>query len=290
MSIWVLATIVIHIFVISAVAILWVRMLRPPKEDPRLSRGLQLLQSKISVIEDLSDRTDHQVQQLMRILDERTKALQTKMLQAEDMTRKIEHAMQKSLEVAEIFQDKIPHEEIIERNQQSKYVLAAKLAHDGATVDEIQAQVDLPRSEIEFIAKVNRDELTFDPSQLPEWAKPKGEHAIDLEARMVERVFHAPKPDLSALQKVEEQFKQSVRDIEEHEKREVERVQKFDQNVQMVEKKATEILHSAKMVSQNFVQSASSVTRDVVAAASQKAKPVIKKVEFPRIFAEKNRL
>lgn len=289
MSIWLLASIVVHIFVLTAIAILWVRMLRPPKEDPRLSRGLQLLQSKIAVIEDLSDRTDNQVQQLMRILDERTKALQSKMLLAEEMTRKIEHSMHKSLEVAEIFQDKIPHQEIIERNQQSKYVLAAKLAHDGLSADEIAKQVDLPRNEIEFIAKVNREELTFDPTQLPEWAKPKGEHRIELEAKMVERVFHSQAPDLSSLQQVEENFKKSVREIEAHEKREIERVQKFDDNMQMVEQKANEMIQSAKTASQNFVQTATTMTREIVNTAAQKAKPVVRKVEFPRIFVDKPR-
>lgn len=289
MTILVLAAVVFNIFVALAVAILWVRMLRPPKEDPRLSRGLQLLQSKIAVIEDLSDRTDIQVQQLMRILDERAKGLQTKMLQAEELTRKIEQSMHKSIEVAEIFQDKIPHQEIIERHQQSKYVLAAKLAHDGLTVDEILTQVELPRSEVEFIAKVNRDELTFDPSLLPEWAKPKGEHRQELEAKMVERVFHNNKRDLTSLQRADENFKQSVRDVEEHERKEVERVKKFDDNVQKIEDRASVILQAAKTMGQELVTSATEVSRGIVNAVNEKAKPTIRKVEFPRVFINKPR-
>jgi hypothetical protein len=286
MTVGLLATIVFNIFVVLAIAILWIRMLRPPKEDPRLSRGLQLLQSKIAVIEDLSDRTDNQVQQLMRILDERAKLLQTKMLQAEELTVKIEHSMRKSLDVAEIFQDKIPHEEIIERNQQSKYVLAAKLAHDGLTVDEILAQVELPRSEVEFIAKVNREELTFDPSLLPEWAKPKGEHGQELEAKMVEKVFHNPKPDLSALQKVEENFKQSVRHQEEIERREAERIQKIEQNVQMIEQR---IGQGVQMVGQGVQQGMQRVETQA-SAILKNAKDVVRKVEFPRVFVNKPRL
>lgn len=274
MTALVLVAVVFNIFVALAVAILWVRMLRPPKEDPRLSRGLQLLQSKISVMEDLSDRTDNQVQQLMRILDERTKGLQTKMLQAEELTNKIEQSMHKSIEVAEIFQDKIPHQEIIERNQQSKYVLAAKLAHDGLSVDEILKQVELPRSEVEFIAKVNCDELTFDPAQLPEWAKPKGEHRQELEAKMVERVFHSSKPDLSSLHRADKNFKQSVREVQEHEQRELARVQKFDESIQKVEDRASTILQTAKTMGQELVSS---------------ARPIVRKVEFPRVFVGKSR-
>ncbi len=297
MTVGLLSTIVFNIFVVLAIAIMWIRMLRPPKEDPRLSRGLQLLQSKIAVIEDLSDRTDNQVQQLMRILDERSKMLQTKMLQAEELTVRIEHSMRKSLEVAEIFQDKIPHEEIIERNQQSKYVLAAKLAHDGLSVDEILAQVELPRSEVEFISKVNREELTFDPSLLPEWAKPKGAHRQELEAKMVERVFHGARTDLSSLQRVEENFRQSVRDQEEIERREAERVQKIEQNVQMIEKKIGQgvqkmgqgVQQGVQRVGQGMQHGVQKVETQA-SAILKNAKDVIRKVEFPRVFVNKPRL
>ena len=41
-----------------------VRLHRRPKDNPRLSRGLQLLQSKIAVLEDLSDRVDKQANDL----------------------------------------------------------------------------------------------------------------------------------------------------------------------------------------------------------------------------------
>ena len=210
-----------------SVAILWIRQFRPAKEDPRLSRGLQLLQSKISVLEDLSDRTESQVKQLTQILDERAKMLQSKMLQAEETMQRIEHSMQKSLNVAEIFQDKIPHEEIIERNQQSKYVLAAKMANEGMTVEEIAAEIDLPQNEIEFISKVNRDELTFSPDLLPEWAKVKPQKKSEMEAKMVDRVFHSTRPDLTALHKIENEFKESVREAEEVERQAEERARQI---------------------------------------------------------------
>lgn len=213
----VLALVLFNILMFLAIAILWIRQLRPPKEDPRLSRGLQLLQSKIAVLEDLSDRTETQVKQLTQILDERAKNLQTKMLQAEETMRKIEHSMHKSLNVAEIFQDKIPHEEIIERNQRSKYVQVAKLANSGHSVEAIAAQIDLPRNEIEFIAKINREELTFNPELLPEWAKPKSDFhgpQQEIESKMVDRVFHTVKPDLSALHQAEQDFKTVVRKME----------------------------------------------------------------------------
>ena len=137
-----------------------------------MSRGLQLLTSKIAILEDLADRTDKQVQQLTDLLEQRSRGLQTKIFEGEKLIRELDQSMQRSKEVAEIFQDRIPHEEIIERQNTIRYVKAAQMAHKGSSIEEIATQVDLPREQIEFIAKVNKKQLMFDVSQLPEWAKP----------------------------------------------------------------------------------------------------------------------
>jgi hypothetical protein len=168
---WTLVQIVIDIFLALGVFVVVMRMNRAPKDDPRLSRGLQLLQSKIAVLEDLSDRTEVQVNQLNAILEQKAREVQAKVQLAEQHVHEIRVAMDRSLEVAKIFQDKIPHQEIIERQSTMKYVQAARLAHQGLGVDEIAAQVELPKGEIEFIAKVNRDNLMFNEEQLPWWAK-----------------------------------------------------------------------------------------------------------------------
>ena len=270
MSLWVLALIVFNLFMVLALAILWIRQTRPAKEDPRLSRGLQLLQSKIAVLEDLSDRTENQVRQLTRILDERSKALQTKMLQAEETILKIESSMRKSLDVAEIFQDKIPHQEIIERDQQSKYVLAAKLAHEGQTAEQIAATIDLPISEIEFIAKVNKEELTFNPDLLPEWAKSKLSQQAETNA--IEQVFSPVRTDYSSLNKIEADFKQSVRDAAEAERLEQQKQVQAEERVQAIKDTATQM-------TKGFVQ--------VAKSAAEQAKPLVRKVQFPRINIDK---
>ena len=57
------------------------------------------------------------------------------------------------------------------RNISIKYVKAARLSHQGVSVEEIAATVDLSRGEIEFIAKVNKDQLQFSLEDLPAWAK-----------------------------------------------------------------------------------------------------------------------
>ncbi|MGE0763276.1 MAG: DUF2802 domain-containing protein, partial [Bdellovibrionales bacterium] len=64
------------------VTVAWFRLNRPAQDDPRLSRGLQLLQSKIAVLEDLSDRTDAQVKQLTSLIEQKARLLQNKIIEA----------------------------------------------------------------------------------------------------------------------------------------------------------------------------------------------------------------
>lgn len=171
MSTWTLIQVVFDIFASLGIFIIVMRLSRAPKDDPRLSRGLQLLQSKISVLEDLSDRTEAQVNQLTALLEQKSREVQAKVQLAERHVHEIKVSMANSLEVAKIFQDRIPHQEIIERQNSIKYVQAARLAHQGLSVEEIANQVSLPKGEIEFIAKVNREQLMFNEEQLPAWAK-----------------------------------------------------------------------------------------------------------------------
>lgn len=151
--------------------VVWIRLNKPAKDDPRLSRGLQLLQSKIAILEDLSDQVERQVQQVAQLMELKARDLQQQVSRADDQMQKIEQATHRSLEVARIFQDRIPHEEIIDRKATLKYVKAARLANQGMSVSEIAEQVDLSRGEIEFVAKVNRDQLQFSDEDLPDWAK-----------------------------------------------------------------------------------------------------------------------
>jgi hypothetical protein len=45
------------------------------KEDQRITKGLQLLQHKISILQDLSDKADEQVQRLVHVLDNKSTEL-----------------------------------------------------------------------------------------------------------------------------------------------------------------------------------------------------------------------
>jgi hypothetical protein len=158
--------------------LVWARFSRPPKEDARLSRGLQLLQSKIAVLEDLSDRTDVQVRQLSALLSAKAVEVHQKTAEADRQIQAIEKNMQKSLELSKIFQDKIPHREIIERETSYKYIEAARMANQGRSVEDISKKLEIPPGEVEVIVNMNRDQLIFDEGEVPEWAKPETAAAL----------------------------------------------------------------------------------------------------------------
>jgi len=136
--------------------------------------------------------------------------LQNKVLEAEQQILKIDHSIEKSLRVADIFQDRIPHQEIVERQQKIEYVRAARLAHNGVSVDEIAKQVSLPREQIELIAKFNREQLMFDEEQLPEWA-----HRASANVNEMDFLGNAekPKPDLQQMARIGDNFKQAVETV-----------------------------------------------------------------------------
>lgn len=216
LSSWTLVQIFFNVVMFGGIVFVLARLSRPAKDDPRLSKGLQLLQSKISVLEDLADRTDAQVKQLNALIDQKVKDIHFKIEDAEKMILQIEQSKSKSLEVAKIFQDKIPHKEIIERQNTIKYVKAARLAHQGLSVDEIAAQVDISRGEIEMIAKVNKGQLMFDNESLPEWIEDSTE---DSDSRQDDFVIEKPNPNVSpvinkteALKNLGDKFRTAMND------------------------------------------------------------------------------
>lgn len=165
MSFWVLLQVLFNLMFICIGVIVWIRQTRPAKDDPRLSKGLQLLQSKIAILEDLSDRTERQFQQMTSLIEQKMRDLQGEMEDADAKLQEIDQSMKKSLEVAKIFQDKIPHQEIIERQNSLKYVQAAQLAHQGLSVDEIAKTVGLGIGEVEFIVKINQPSVEPEVTQ-----------------------------------------------------------------------------------------------------------------------------
>lgn len=172
---WSLLQLVVDVALMLGLGILWYRFKRPAAEDPRLSRGLQLLQSKIAVLEDLSDRTDHQVKTLSHLLDQKAMALQGQMMESENQVRKIEQTMERNLSsFEEIANERVNDKVILERDDTVKYVQAAQMAHSGASVENIQKEIELPREQLELIAKMNKKQLMYDQTQLPSWVTKAG--------------------------------------------------------------------------------------------------------------------
>lgn len=305
MSFWFLLQVLVNLILLAGVIGLWIRLHRPPKDDPRLSKGLQLLQSKIAVLEDLSDRTETQVNQLTALLEQKVREIQTKVQASDKQLAKIETSMQKSLEVAKIFQDRIPHTEIVERQNTIKYVKAARLAHQGLSVDEIAAQIgDLSRGEIEFIAKVNRDQLMFCEESLPEWVQDgesKESQAISTDSNddvdditfmsPLQReaktdfssAFEVPKTDKEALKKLGDAFKAACQDAK-----------KQEETTEQNEDNAPTLFNVTQSIAQNFL-SEKPISVAPTAAPLVTVKPingkqeaVIRPVEFRRIDMTKD--
>ncbi len=168
---WNLFQVFLDVLAVAGFVFIWIRLNKPAKDDPRFSRSMQILQSKISILEDLSDRTETQVKQLNALMENKVQEVQKILARCETEIQKIEMARQKSLEVAKIFQDKIPHQEIIERQNTIKFVKAAVMAHEGKSAEEIQQEIPLSSGEIDFIIKVNKDQLQFSLDDLPDWVK-----------------------------------------------------------------------------------------------------------------------
>jgi hypothetical protein len=196
-----------NILFFAGIALCFIKLKGRREEDPRLSYGLKLLQNKIAVLEDLSDKTELQVKQLVILLETKIRDLQAKVTAADTQMARIDHSMNKTMEVAHIFQEQVPHEQIMERKTTNKYINAARMAHQGLSFQEIQKQVDLPHAELDLIVKLNREQLMFSEDHLPAWVE---KHPVEAN----ENIFTPPQVDIASLEKLGQEFKQACKDFE----------------------------------------------------------------------------
>jgi Protein of unknown function (DUF2802) len=201
-----------NILFFAGIALCFIKLKGRREEDPRLSYGLKLLQNKIAVLEDLSDKTELQVKQLVILLETKIRDLQQKVASADTQMARIDHSMNKTMEVAHIFQDQVPHEQIMERKTTNKYINAARMAHQGLSFQEIQQQVDLPHAELDLIVKLNREQLMFSEDHLPAWVDKNtaGKHPIEAN----QNIFDPPQVDIASLEKLGQDFKQACKAFE----------------------------------------------------------------------------
>lgn len=171
MNIWLLLLTFFNIVLLAGLSFSLFLRVREKKEDQRLTKGLQLLQNKISILEDLSDKTDQQVRKLIHILDQKTGEVRQVMAASDEQIQQIEAMLNKGLEISKIFHEQIPQGEMQNRQKTNLYVTAAKMAHQGYNMEQILAQVELTPAEVQMIIKVNKDNLQFAEDQLPAWAQ-----------------------------------------------------------------------------------------------------------------------
>ncbi len=169
MNYWLLSLSLLNVLLLAYIGFTELTKNKSKVEDNRLTKGLQLLQNKISILQDLSDKTDEQVRKWVHVLDQKASEVQGQLLQSDEKIQQIENALNKALDVSKIFYEQVPHAEMTERQKTSKYVQAAKLANQGFTVDQICQKIDLSSAEIEMITKMNREELQFAEESLPAW-------------------------------------------------------------------------------------------------------------------------
>lgn len=160
MGLLILVQVGLNLFFIAAITWMMVdRSKSKRQDDPRLARALQLITSKIAVLQDVMDRSETTGRQLSQLMDRKQIDLQEKFEEIEVYLHKLKESMDKSKQVASIFQDRIPHAEIIERQKTLKYLQAAKLSNQGVSSDEIARLVDLPKAEVELISRINKEKL-----------------------------------------------------------------------------------------------------------------------------------
>lgn len=208
MGVWAVLQIALNLLFLASIGICIIKLRGRREEDPRLSYGLKLLQNKIAVLEDLSDKTEVQVRQLVVLLENKMRDLQQRVQEADGQLSRMDQTLSKTMEVANIFQEKVPHEEIVERKVTNKYINAARLAHHGASMQEIQQRVDLPQAELDLIVKLNKEQLTFSEDHLPAWVD---RHPIESN----QKIFEPPHVDMESLQRLGDDFRKACKDFEE---------------------------------------------------------------------------
>ncbi|MFN8791733.1 MAG: DUF2802 domain-containing protein [Bdellovibrionales bacterium] len=168
MNIWILGQLVLNLIFLAGIVYLLIHRKQSHREDQKFSKGLQLLQTKISVLEDLSDQTDDQVRSLTKLLEDKYREIQSLLVESDRQIQKME-------EIAQNTMSRLQSSEgnpLAADPAMNKYVKAAQMAHSGASMEEILKTVDLTRGEVELIVAMNKDQLVFNQHRLPLWVDP----------------------------------------------------------------------------------------------------------------------
>ncbi len=228
MNYWLLTLSLLNILLLTFVLFSWLTKNKSKVEDQRLTKGLQLLQNKISILQDLSDKSDEQVRKWVHLIEQKSNEVQNQLIKSDDKIIQIESALSKALDVSKIFYDQVPHAAIVDRQKTSKYVQAARLAHQGFNSEQISQKIDLSVAEIDMIIKMNRDEMQYSEENLPAWvdsrlntsepAEDRSQEINEFTAQLKkmshlsvsESAFDIQTPDLTSMDHIKQQFADSI--------------------------------------------------------------------------------
>ncbi|MBC7741094.1 MAG: DUF2802 domain-containing protein [Bdellovibrionaceae bacterium] len=226
MNYWLLTLSLMNVLLFSFIFFTMVIKSKNKVEDNRLTKGLQLLQNKISILQDLSDKSDEQVRRWVHLIEIKSHEVQNQLTLSDEKIIQIESALSKALDVSKIFYEQVPHAEMADRQKTSKYVQAAKLAHQGFTTDQISQKIDLSPAEIEMITKMNRDQLQFAEENLPAWVQnQEADHSNEqrmqevadfssqlkkMNQMVTDTAFDVMTPDLTSMNSIKQQFDESI--------------------------------------------------------------------------------
>lgn len=176
----ILFQIIVNLLLFAFVGLIWSRLKHLSGDEGRLRQGLQILQSKIAILEDLSGQVDDQFKQLTYMLDLKSKAFDAKLTEASELLSKLADGVTEASAAAHNLSENLQPEVLLERETAIRYVKAALLARAGKSTTEISSQLGVGFEEAELICKLNRSQLQFKVDELPEWMKPQLKNELAL--------------------------------------------------------------------------------------------------------------
>ena len=172
MNIWFVVQLMVNLVFLAGFLFLLINRKQTQKDDQKFSKGLQLLQNKISVLEDLSDQTDEQVRSLTQLLEAKYREIQGLLVESDQQIQKMEEIAKNIYAQVESSSSMMGNQSSTEVQSMNKYVKAAQMANNGKTIEEVIREIDITRGEAELIVAMNKDQLTFNQNTLPLWVQP----------------------------------------------------------------------------------------------------------------------
>ncbi len=173
MNIWIVIQLMVNLLFLAGILFLLINRKQTQKDDIKFSKGLQILQNKISVLEDLSDQTDEQVRSLTQLLEAKYREIQGLLVESDQQIQKMEEVAKNIGAQVESSSSVMNNQSSTEIQSMNKYVKAAQMAHSGKTIEEVIREIDITRGEAELIVAMNKDQLTFNQNTLPLWVQPE---------------------------------------------------------------------------------------------------------------------